>query len=253
MEIPIKNAFISKEIKKDKLFCERYKRNHRNFSLTHRNEFIGSNLKDLKHNYNFRDCYSKESMKTNGFNKMRNISELSLLRTKKIGITNITNLSNRFLNNISFHRIINNKNNKYNRYKYDILKNKFNYLHKTVSNDKINSNNKIIFPKKDEKTIVNNSLNKNNEKKGNTLFDLSSSFNGRIMNFQKKKHSINRYNIHQRIMDYQKHKKLLVKLNSINASSIFTDKTRIFNLQKIKNFKKKYEEKYTKLKKIIKL
>ena len=91
MEIPIRNAFISKEIKKDKQFCEIYFQRFKHFIITQRNE----QQNDIK---------------------MNNSNDYSMsVGNKKIKNNNIIGIKN-------FSEILNDKNNFFNS--FDNLKNK---------------------------------------------------------------------------------------------------------------------------------
>lgn len=241
MEIPIKNVFISKQIKKDKIFCENY---YKSNSLSPKNESFLI-IKNLKHNFNFGTFFPKTKIKKNNYLKNRkNYSDLCLLKYKKSIINNLINNNKNSVNNLSFPQIILNKYNKCNLIPLK-GKTKINYNHITVSNGK--SNNNYMAKKKDEGTNVNSSsflLTKNWDKKDISFIDISSSFHVKLFPFMEKINTIKHLNKHHIKIENYSHKKLLVKLNSLNASFINNRVRKNLNYQKLKNYKNEYENKY---------
>ena len=65
MEIPIKNAFISKAIKEDKTFCNNYYKSSKFITLSPKSISFASHINDLKHNYEYSTIYHKFNQKKN--------------------------------------------------------------------------------------------------------------------------------------------------------------------------------------------
>ena len=148
------------------------------------------------------------------------------------------------VNNLSFPKIILNNNNNYNIIRLKGKK-KINYNQITVANEKNNIN--YMSKKKDEGTNVNGSsflLTKNSDRKDISFIDISSSFHVKLFPFMEKINTIKNGNKNHIKIENYSHKKLLVKLNSLNSSFINNRVRKNLNYQQLKNYKNKYVDKY---------
>ena len=254
MEIPIKNAFITKAIKKDKAFCDNYYKSSKFITLSPKNiSFIShiKDIKDLKHNYDYEisTLYKKYKQKKNLLKKTKSFSNIY-----HIGAKNTTYLDNSLHSNNANNTYILPKliwsNNKFNKIKININNNS-NEIISNITNEKninvlLNKNMDTI--KTSHKSYV--ILTKNSEKKDNSN---SNSFikEKSLINNIKIKNETNRNNMLKYLKMYQigekeknLHKKLLVKINSVNSPALHNCIWKIQDIKRMQKFRNLIENKY---------
>lgn len=249
MEIPIKNTFLSKAIKKDKTFCNQFSKSKKFITLSPKSESSFSQNRDFKTNFDNSSIVPKTKEKSKLLKTYKNFSDIySIIPKKSIYIDNSSYIKiNKFSNHINYNMnllpklIINNK-------KFEVLNNKIkiNMNPNTISTERRNFN--LLINKKQEafNTYKSSILLRNNSDKNNNSFiiDKNELYNIKILPLT------NKFNINKYLKEFRKNKevanspkKLLVKLNSLNTPILKNYFSKILNLKKMKN-SNKYENNY---------
>jgi len=245
MENPIKNDFIQKAIKKDKTFCEQFRSNKFN-NLSLKNISCASKIKTINHNnYDYSPLY-KKIKKNNTLLKKKNFSELCILKPKQnimqnSSFTHLNNLPN-FIdehNATILPRLIANNN------KLDFSKiKKIHSNQNTLSNERNNANYLMNKKLEDLKSCMSSVLlTKNSDKINNS--NLTDRASTKIKSFNNNQSKIVNYlYLNQKKNENYSHKKLLIKLNSLNSTLLNNTIWKIKNLKKLEKYRNKYENKY---------
>ena len=286
MEIPIKNAFISKAIKKDKSFCAQFSKSNKYITLSPRHLSFISQIKDLKHNYDYSKINQKEKNKNNSHKSLKNtknFSDLCLIRNnKKILDNNMTyrlykhsfvlpkliTSNHKFedLKNLIKIQINNNSNNINNSNENSFLNGKINS--NMGFDPRLGPNHDDIFTNKKNETLNTCRstilLTRNVDKKDNNsvIHEKIQKIKIKLLQDKNKGNFIkylNLYNIgrnKEKEKDKDKnnisHKKLLIQLNALNAPALNNCIWKIHNIKQLQTYKNKLENKYLSKKIMIK-
>ena len=232
MEIPLRNAFISKAIKKNQNFMNQFKSNYIN-NLSSKNESYISKIKSINNNKNNSTIYKKVNIKNKPLKKTKNFSDLCLLKPNKNKKDDLnytgscdftcnqkdeqTQILPKLIQNSSIYNYL------------DILK-----IKKANSNQNTFSNEKIKFNENNKKLGIFKSRSAlNSDRKSNPyIIDKSNIYNLKILPSDKKAKILQDLFLNQKNTNNSSKKNLLIQINSLNAI--------IFNnvLWKIKNIKK---------------
>ena len=244
MEIPIKNPFISNAIKTNTTnFNPIINANNINNLSQKKKTNIPKKkpLNNKKNNYS--TIYKKLHIRKNLLKKTKNLSVLCIKPKKNI----MDNLNYTGSGDISNHHIdpktqilpkLVSNSNIYNN--IELLKNKkANSNQNTFTNVKnkfIEMNKKMVNFKTSKSTL--NSDRSNNNPYINDKFIIS---NLKIMNNNKKKNSLKYLYLNQKKNNNNSKKNLLIKINSLNATLFNNIIWKIKNINKLQNYRNKYD------------